>query len=65
MVGMLRLMLIDAEIDMQLGGTELWRFVHAGIREDMNLRLVNACDSNFDIPLIQLMRMEMHSVKNV
>lgn len=42
------------EIDMQLGATELWRFVHAGVREYSNLRLVHSCDSNLDIPLIQL-----------
>ena len=42
------------EIEIQPGTTELWRFVHAGIREYMNLRLVNSCDSRFDIPLVQL-----------
>ena len=42
------------EITMQPGSTELWRFVHAGIREYMNLRLVNACDSSYDVPMVQL-----------
>ena len=42
------------EIIMQPGSTELWRFVHAGIREYMNLQLVNACDSTYNVPLVQL-----------
>lgn len=42
------------EIAMQPGSTELWRFVHAGAREYMNLRLVSACDSRYDVPLVQL-----------
>jgi len=42
------------EIVMQPGSTELWRFVHAGIREYMNLRLVHSCDRRFDVPLVQL-----------
>ncbi|WDE11992.1 multicopper oxidase family protein [Thalassomonas haliotis] len=42
------------EIVMQPGSTELWRFVHAGIREYTNLELVDACDTSINVPLVQL-----------
>lgn len=42
------------EIRLQPGEVELWRFVHAGVRKLLNLRLVSACGSEPAIPLIQL-----------
>lgn len=42
------------EIVIRPGSTELWRFIHAGIREYSNLQLINPCDRSYDIPLVQL-----------
>lgn len=42
------------EITMRAGSVELWRFVHAGVREPANLRLINACESNYDVPMVQV-----------
>ena len=41
-------------IQMRPGATELWRIVLANVRERLNLKLVNACDSNDVVPLVQL-----------
>ncbi len=41
------------EIRLQPGEVELWRFVHAGVRKLLNLRLVPACGGEA-IPLVQL-----------
>lgn len=42
------------EMTMRPGAIERWRFIHAGVREPMNLRLINACENRPDVSMIQI-----------
>src|SRR5690606_26681647 len=46
--------LVMPEMQLRPGEVELWRFVHAGVRKLLNLRLVPACNSSEPVPLVQL-----------
>ncbi|TVP58296.1 MAG: copper oxidase [Halomonadaceae bacterium] len=42
------------EIHLNAGSIENWRFIHAGVRKLLNLKLLPACEKDAAIPLVQM-----------
>lgn len=42
------------EIELKPGEMQLWRLIHAGVRKNLNLKLVSACNNNKTKRLVQL-----------